>query len=138
MFSFEQGLAMYHSLVTALFTHLGLPTPEAGQTITTFTVNDELVLTLAEDDDHLAIYLLLPGHVMPDSPLLTTFCSDTVFLLDRTPQGETLLWSREWLDHLTVDSLLLFLERAIELATELLAHKHDSQQPLEQSSGIRG
>ena len=40
---------MYHTLITALYTQLGLPVPVAGQTATTLAINDELVLTLAED-----------------------------------------------------------------------------------------
>ncbi|WP_429202554.1 hypothetical protein [Aeromonas veronii] len=100
----------------------------AGQTATTLAINDELVLTLAEDDGHLVIYLLLPGHAMPNTPLLNHLGDEPVFLLDQTEQGETLIWAREWLDHLTVDSLLLLLERAIELAAELLTHQHDREQ----------
>ncbi|MGL5589786.1 MAG: hypothetical protein ACRDDI_17165, partial [Aeromonas veronii] len=123
-----RGLAMYHALITALYTQLGLPLPVAGQTATTLTINDELVLTLAEDEGHLVIYLLLPGHAMPNTPLLNHLGDEPVFLLDQTEQGETLIWAREWLDHLTVDSLLLLLERAIELAAELLTHQHDREQ----------
>ncbi|MCJ7976821.1 hypothetical protein LOS88_03935 [Aeromonas veronii] len=119
---------MYHALITALYTQLGLPLPVAGQTATTLTINDELVLTLAEDEGHLVIYLLLPGHAMPNTPLLNHLGDEPVFLLDQTEQGETLIWAREWLDHLTVDSLLLLLERAIELAAELLTHQHDREQ----------
>ena len=35
---------MYHALITALYTQLGLPLPVAGQTATTLAINDELVL----------------------------------------------------------------------------------------------
>ncbi|WP_033135000.1 hypothetical protein [Aeromonas finlandensis] len=119
---------MYHALITALFTQLGLPVPAAGQTATTLAINDELVLTLAEDEGHLVIYLLLPGHAMPNMPLLNHLSDEPVFLLDQTEQGETLIWAREWLDHLTLDSLLVLLERAIELAAELLTHQHDREQ----------
>ncbi|MFQ2014868.1 hypothetical protein [Aeromonas sp. 603607] len=119
---------MYHALITALYTQLGFPLPVAGQTATTLAINDELVLTLAEDEGHLVIYLLLPGHAMPNTPLLNHLGDEPVFLLDQTEQGETLIWAREWLDHLTVDSLLLLLERAIELAAELLTHQHNREQ----------
>ncbi|WP_270806594.1 MULTISPECIES: type III secretion system chaperone family protein [Aeromonas] len=119
---------MYHTLITALYTQLGLPVPVAGQTVTTLAINDELVLTLAEDEGHLVIYLLLPGHAMPNTPLLNHLGDEPVFLLDQTGQGETLIWAREWLDHLTIDSLLVLLERAVELAAELLTHQHDREQ----------
>ncbi|MGU5697462.1 hypothetical protein ACV1D9_09820 [Aeromonas allosaccharophila] len=119
---------MYHTLITALYTQLGLPVPVAGQTVTTLAINDELVLTLAEDEGHLMIYLLLPGHAMPNTPLLNHLGDEPVFLLDQTGQGETLIWAREWLDHLTIDSLLILLERAVELAAELLTHQHDREQ----------
>jgi hypothetical protein len=119
---------MYHALITALFTQLGLPVATAGETATTLAINEELVLTLAEDEGHLVIYLLLPGHAMPNMPLLNHLSGEPVFLLDQTEQGETLIWAREWLDHLTLDSLLVLLERAIELAAELLTHQHDREQ----------
>ncbi|MBS4695900.1 hypothetical protein J4G65_10495 [Aeromonas allosaccharophila] len=119
---------MYHTLITALYTQLGLPVPVAGQTVTTLAINDELVLTLAEDEGHLMIYLLLPGHAMPNTPLLNHLGDEPVFLLDQTGQGETLIWAREWLDHLTIDSLLILLERAVELAAELLTHQHVREQ----------
>ena len=119
---------MYHALITALFTQLGFPIPAQDQTATTLAINDELVLTLAEDEGHLVVYLLLPGHAMPNAPLLNHLHDEPVFLLDQTEQGETLIWTREWLDHLTVENLLVLLERAIELAAELLTHQHDREQ----------
>lgn len=119
---------MYHALISALYNQLGLPAPIMGQTATTLAINDELVLTLAEDESHLVIYLLLPGHAMPNAPLLTHLSDEPVFLLDQTEQGETLIWTREWLDHLTVTNLLELLEQAIDLAAELLAHQHDRPQ----------
>jgi hypothetical protein len=80
---------------------------------------------------------------MPNTPLLNHLGDDPAFLLDQTEQGETLIWAREWLDHLTIDSLLVLLERAIELAAELLTHQHDreqsiqSQQPASTTATIR-
>ena len=116
---------MYHTLITALYTQLGLPVPVAGQTVTTLAINDELVLTLAEDEGHLMIYLLLPGHAMPNTPLLNHLGDEPVFLLDQTGQGETLIWAREWLDHLTIDSqqarLLRPAQRLERLAVPRLA-----------------
>lgn len=134
---------MYHALITALFTELGLPLPARDQSVITLAINEELVLTLAEDEGHLVIYLLLPGHAMPNAPLLNHLGVDPAFLLDQTEQGETLIWTREWLDHLTPESLLILLERAVELAAELLIHQHDRQQhdaaepSARQAGGIR-
>ncbi|CAJ1904931.1 hypothetical protein PEKONANI_03913 [Aeromonas jandaei] len=133
---------MYHALITALFTELGLPLPARDQPVTTLAINEELVLTLAQDEGHLVIYLLLPGHAMPNAPLLNHLGDNPTFLLDQTEQGETLIWTREWLDHLKPESLLLLLERAVELAAELLTHQHDRQQheaaaTAQQVDGIR-
>jgi hypothetical protein len=119
---------MYHTLIATLFGELGLPLPTRNQSVTTLAINDELVLTLAEDEGHLVIYLLLPGHAMPNAPLLNHLGDKAVFLLDQTEQGETLIWTREWLDHLTSENLRARLELAIELAAELLAHLHDREQ----------
>lgn len=128
---------MYHALISALFTELGLPLPASGQSVTTLAINEELVLTLAEDEGHLVIYLLLPGHAMPNAPLLNHLGDEPAFLLDQTKQGETLIWTREWLDHLTLERLLILLERAVELAAELLAHQYDREQSQEDEPATR-
>lgn len=115
---------MYPALITGLCAQLGLPTPVIEKHVTTLAIDDERVVTLAEDEGQLVLYVLLPEHCLPSTPLLWDLATFPVFQLDRSP-GSLLLWSREWLDHLTVDRLAELLERALALADDLLAHRLD-------------
>lgn len=115
---------MYHTLIAGLCEQLGLPAPALDQSVTSFAIDDERVVTLAEDEGQLVLYVLLPDHGMPNAPLLWDLDNYPVFQLGRS-EGSTLLWCREWLDHLTVEGLASLLERALELADDLLAHRRD-------------